>query len=118
MRTFIVSFVVGLALLFLPGCKTPTPLTSATPTAPTAFDAFFSELRSGMSHDDFDRVVRDHQFKDGLMLLPVIVSLSDPNEHLHIPPHGVYAFYFDRERRLVTWERWAKGPDQRFRLHQ
>ena len=67
-----------------------------------------------MSHDDCYEVVREHQFKDGLAFLPVIVSLSNPNKHLHILPHGVYAFYFDRERRLVTWKPWADAGTNSF----
>ena len=46
------------------------------------------------------------------MFMPIICSIHDPSRHFDIPGHGVYAFDFDRERKLSGWHRWTQnGPN-------
>ncbi len=63
-----------------------------------------------MTEDEFNRTLDEHLFKD-IALLPVIVSLSDPRRHFHVPGQGVFMFEFDKERRLVAWRAWDEVGD-------
>ncbi len=63
-----------------------------------------------MTEDEFNRTLDEHLFRD-IALLPVIVSLSDPRRHFHVPGQGVFMFEFDKERRLVAWRAWDEVGD-------
>src|SRR5690349_11141333 len=95
-----------------------TPILHAKDSPPErearALNAFFAELHPGMTEAAFNRLLQRYQFKDGVIFIPVLCSIHDPSSHFHIPDHGVYAFDFNRERRLSSWHRWTQNSPNSF----
>ncbi len=104
---FLLLFAVTVTTLYAddsPQNRRDTPLTR-----------FFATVHPGMTEKSFDRVLDRFQFRDGLAFLPVIISIHDTSRHFHIPGHGVYAFYFDRDRHLTAWKAWEQDAATSFR---
>jgi hypothetical protein len=74
-----------------------------------ALNAFFADLHPGMTEAAFGDLVSRYQFKDGVALMPILGSIHDPSRHFDTMGHGIYAFHFDRDRRLTGWEPWVDG---------
>jgi|GEM_PF-6442141 len=141
MQHYRTIFLLMAFVVLLSGCaaQRQTAMTSSEHHVSPIFNvadtnSFFSALRFGMTRDDFDRLVREHQ-SNGLLINEVAMPASDyrhplnplsssgilcsfdDTRHLRLPGSGIYAFFFLRryergswrlgESTLGSWRRWS-----------
>ena len=121
--------IAGCILALLAGCVTERPPSGAVAELPVmsianfkAADArsFLSSVRRGMTMDDFDRIVREHQ-SNGFHLTEFVLPIPDGRLHMRVSGDGIYAFDFgepwiDSRRQirpchLRFWSRWTPADD-------
>src|SRR6185436_12651369 len=118
MQHYRTIFLLMAFVVLLSGCaaQRQTAMTSSEHHVSPIFNvadtnSFFSALRFGMTRDDFDRLVREHQ-SNGLLINEVAMPASDyrhplnplsssgilcsfdDTRHLRLPGSGIYAFFF------------------------